>query len=226
MCFCGAPSHLGTVGTKGWFSQASVVGIATNGGTFHIYFSGLLCLNVACIQGWPVCSILGTSKSCNTRANYRNWTGTGGAELVTFLITSARLKPLGEPDTRELPPCVHMHVIYFMSVQSAHTSCSILRQMLLRDMCDREAFSLSVVCLAEWRMTAGLTAVPVRGWHTIYHNTDQVHQWLSIWFETKCTSRAMSWCTNMTGSMGVQKVFNVNVYWSRLVLFSLWKQFV
>lgn len=39
LCFCRASSHLGTVGTKGWFSQAAVVGRATNGGTFHIYFS-------------------------------------------------------------------------------------------------------------------------------------------------------------------------------------------
>lgn len=39
--------------------------------------------------------------------------------------------------------------------------------MLLQDMCDREAFSLSAACLAGWRMTTGMTAVPVRGWHTI-----------------------------------------------------------
>lgn len=38
MCFCRASLRLGKVGTKGWFSQATVVGIATNGGTFHIYF--------------------------------------------------------------------------------------------------------------------------------------------------------------------------------------------
>lgn len=107
----------------------------------------------------------------------------------TFLITSARLKPPGEPDTWELPACVHLCVIYFTSVKCARTSCGILRLMLLLDMCDREAFSLSVVCLAGWIMTTGLTAEPVKSWRTIYHNTHQVHRWLSIWFEAKCTGR-------------------------------------
>lgn len=48
LCFSRASSHLGTVGTKGWFSQATVVGTATNGATFHIYFSEL------CVTGLAV----------------------------------------------------------------------------------------------------------------------------------------------------------------------------
>lgn len=66
--------------------------------------------------------------------------------------------------------------------------------------------SIQLVHLTGWRMTTGLTGVLVRGWCTIYHNIDQVHQQLSFWFDTKCTSRTMSWHTNIYWSKRVQTV--------------------
>lgn len=123
VCLCGAPSHLGTpVGTKGWFRQASVVGTATNGGTFlifHIictsYIFWTLCLNPRCIKSRPFCSISPHPRT-RFKGQFRKlkqivW---ARASEFTFLITSAGLNPPEEPDTCKLLPCVHMHVIYFM----------------------------------------------------------------------------------------------------------------
>lgn len=46
--------------------------------------------------------------------------------------------PRGEANVYKVPACVHMHVIYIMSVRGAHTSFCVLQQMLVLDVCVRE----------------------------------------------------------------------------------------